>query len=68
MVWFRFRMLRRYLAYASEESGRVYRMLDFANEGCPAHGPFLSWCRVLLNRRFSGTHTFLDGGDLGYLG
>ena len=54
MVWFRFRMLRRYLAYASEEAGRIYRMLDFANEGCPAHGPFISWCRVLLIGDFLG--------------
>ena len=29
-VWFRFRMLRRYLAYRSSEVGRIYRMLDLA--------------------------------------
>ena len=34
VVWFMFRLLRRYL-----EVGRVYRLLDMVHEGCPGHGP-----------------------------
>ena len=39
VVWFRFRMLRRYLAYRPGEVFRVYRLLERAAEGCPGHGP-----------------------------
>ena len=39
VVWFRFRMLRRFLAYRPEEVSRVYRLLESAAEGCP---PLLS--------------------------
>ena len=39
VVWFRFRMLRKYLALCPSEVGRVYRLLDMAGEGCPGHGP-----------------------------
>ena len=39
VVWFRFRMLRRYLALWPCEVGRVYRLLEMAGEGCPGHGP-----------------------------
>ena len=39
IVWFRFRMLRRYLACRPEEVPRVYRMIGSAAEGCPGHGP-----------------------------
>ena len=39
VVWFRFRMLRRYLALWPSEVGRVYRLLEMATEGCPGHGP-----------------------------
>ena len=35
VVWFRFRMLRRFLAYRPEEVSRVYRLLESAAEGCP---------------------------------
>ena len=35
VVWFRFRMLRRYLAYRSHEVRRVYQMLSSAHDGCP---------------------------------
>ena len=43
VVWFRFRLLRRYLALWLAEVGRVYRLLEMV-EGCPGHGPihFLS--------------------------
>ena len=39
VVWFRFRMLRRYLAYRPEEVRRVYRLIEGASGGCPGHGP-----------------------------
>ena len=39
VVWFRFRLLRRYLALWPAEVGRVYRLLEMVGEGCPGHGP-----------------------------
>ena len=39
VVWFRFRLLRRYLALWPAEVGRVYRLLAMVREGCPGHGP-----------------------------
>ena len=39
VVWFRFRLLRRYLAFWPAEVGRVYRLLAMVHEGCPGHGP-----------------------------
>ena len=37
VVWFRFRMPRRYLAYRPGEVPRVYQLLDSVAEGCPGH-------------------------------
>ena len=39
VVWFRFLMLRRYLAYRPGQVGRVYRLLNSVTEGCPGQGP-----------------------------
>ena len=39
VVWFRFRLLRRYLALWPAEVGRVYRLLEMVGRGCPGHGP-----------------------------
>ena len=39
IVWFRFRLLRRYVAYRPEEVAGVCRMNHSASEGCPGHGP-----------------------------
>ena len=39
VVWFRFRLLRRYLALWPAEVGRVYRLLGLVGDGCPGHGP-----------------------------
>ena len=39
VVWFRFRLLRRYLALWPAEVGRVYRLLEMVGEGCLGHGP-----------------------------
>ena len=39
VVWFRFRLLRRYLALWPAEVCRVYRLLEMVGDGCPGHGP-----------------------------
>ena len=39
IVWSRFRMMRRYLAYCPEEEPRIFRMLDFIPRGAQGHGP-----------------------------
>ena len=39
VVWFRFRLLRRYLDRWPTQVGRVYRLLEMASEGSPGHGP-----------------------------
>ena len=44
VVWFRFRMLRRCLAYRSHEVGRVCRMLALASEGCASGSFSCCWC------------------------
>ena len=39
IVWFRFRMLRRFLAYRPLEMDRISRLLDLISNGAPGHGP-----------------------------
>ena len=40
VVWYRFRLLRRYLAFFwPAEVGRVYRLLEMVGDGCPGHCP-----------------------------
>ena len=39
VAWFRYRLLRRYLALWPAEVDRVYRLLAMVSEGCPGHGP-----------------------------
>ena len=39
VVWFRFRLLRGYLALWLAEVGRIYRLLEMVGDGCPGHGP-----------------------------
>ena len=53
VVWFRFRLLRRYLALWPAEVGRVYRLLEMVGEGCPGHGPchLLSACAAEIGFR-----------------
>ena len=59
VVWFRFRQMRRYLAYRPEEVSRVYRLLAAAAGGSSGHGPAhlliesaaeigFSWCSHVL--------------------
>ena len=40
VVWFRFRLFRRYLALWPSQVGRAYRLLEMVGEGCLGHGPF----------------------------
>ena len=39
IVWFRFRMLRRYLAYNPRESARIGKPLELVSDRAPGHGP-----------------------------
>ena len=39
VVWFRFRVLRRYFALWPAEVRRVYCLLEMVGLGCPGHGP-----------------------------
>ena len=37
IIWSRFRMVRRFLAYCPEEEPRIFRMLDFISRDGPIH-------------------------------
>ena len=39
IVWFRFRMLRRYLAYNPRESARIGKPLELVSDRAPGNGP-----------------------------
>ena len=39
IVWSRFRMMRRYIAYCPDEDPRIFRMLDLISRGAHSHGP-----------------------------
>ena len=39
VLWCRFRLLRRYLAYRPLEVTRLYSLLGLVADGCPGHGP-----------------------------
>ena len=39
IIWPRFRMMRKYLAYCPEEEPRIFRMLDFISRRAQGHGP-----------------------------
>ena len=39
IVWARFGMMRRYLAYCPELEPRIFRMLDLVSRGSQGHGP-----------------------------
>ena len=39
MVWFRFRLLRRYLALWPSQVGRTHQLLEMVGEGSLGHGP-----------------------------
>ena len=54
VVWFRFRLLRRYLALWPSQVGRAYRPLKMVGEGSPGHGPTSCSPLVLLRLDFGG--------------
>ena len=39
IVWFRFRLMRRYLAHRPFETARIGRLLELVSGGAPGHGP-----------------------------
>ena len=39
VVWFRFRLLRRYLALWPSQISRIYRLPEMVGDGGPGHGP-----------------------------
>ena len=39
IIWSRFRMMRRFLAYCPEEIRRIFRMLDLVSGRAQGHGP-----------------------------
>ena len=39
IVWFRFRLMRRYLAFRPFEAARIGRLLELGSGGAPGHGP-----------------------------
>ena len=39
VIWSRFRMMRRFLAYCPEEEPRIFRMLDLISRSAQGHGP-----------------------------
>ena len=39
IVWLRFRLMRRYLAYRPLEAARIGRLLELVSGGAPGHGP-----------------------------
>ena len=39
IVWFRFRLFRRYLSFRLAEVPRLYSFLDLVHDGCSGHGP-----------------------------
>ena len=67
IVRFRFRMIRKYLAYRPSEVGRVDRLLDTVREGVPCAGPSICWLPVPLILGFSEIRMCLVGYVLGCL-
>ena len=63
VVWCRFRMLRRYMAYNSSvrELARIYSLLQVVSVGAPGHGPVNCLCLVLYLWGFLGTLTDVFG-------
>ena len=39
IIWSRFRLMRRYLAYCPDQEPRILRMLDLISRGAQGHGP-----------------------------
>ena len=55
VVWSRFRMMRRYLAYCPEEEPRVFRMLDLISRGAQGQVLSIFFISLLLRLVLPGT-------------
>ena len=67
VVWFWFRVIRRYLAYRPSKVDGVYHLVDMVIEGCLGHGPFVCWLPMLLILAFGGTRMCFVALALGCL-
>ena len=55
IVWSRFRMIHRYMAYCPGEELRIFRMLDLISRGAQSHGPVhLLTCAAELGFAWDG--------------
>ena len=63
VVWFRFRLLRRYLAPWPADVGRVHRLLGMVGDGCPGHGPIHLLSASAAEIGFRGILMLLPGRD-----
>ena len=62
IVWSRFRVMRRFLAYCPEEEPRIFRMLDLISRGAKGPGP------VHLLLTSAAEHGFAwDGAEKGWV-
>ena len=66
VIWFRFRLLRRYLAPWPTEVGRVHRLLEMSGEGALGHGPIhlLSTSAAELGFRFGLVSAWVASAQL----
>ena len=64
VVWFRFRLLRRYLVLWPSQIGRAYRLLEMVGEGSHGHGLSIFFLLVLLRPAFGGILWLWVGLDL----
>ena len=64
IVWVRFRMMRRYLAYCPEEEPRNFRMLDLLSRGPPVMPPCMFCSFLLLSLVLPGIGMKRAGFDL----
>ena len=49
IIWSRFRMMRRYIAYCPDEEPRIFRMLDFISRGLRVMDLFIFFSSLLLS-------------------
>ena len=63
IVWSRFRMMRRYLAYNPDEELRIFRMLDLISRGAQGHGPV----HLLLLMSAADLGFAWDGAEKGWI-
>ena len=62
IIWSKFRMIRRFLAYCPEEEPRTFRRLDLISRGAQGHGPIHLLLVSAAERGFAW-----DGDELGWV-